>query len=208
MGSDQPGGVDPRLISLLERGRSLGFLGPGPVEGHVAHSGGFLDVLEGVAGLVVDLGSGGGVPGLVVALARPDLSLALVDATAKRCRFLEAAVTELGIGARARVVHGRAEEVGRTDLRGTADAVLARSFGSPAVTAECAAPLLRVGGRLLVSEPPGGLDRWPREALAELGLRPLPRRTGGPNLQILEQTAACPLAYPRRTGVPRKRPLF
>lgn len=199
---------DAALVSLLERGRGLGFLGPGPVEDHVEHAQGFVEALAEVHGLVVDLGSGGGVPGLVVVLARPDLTVVLLDATAKRCRFLEAAVTELGVGDRVRVVEGRAEDVGRTELRSTADTVMARSFGPPAVTAECAAPLLRVGGRLIVSEPPVAGDRWPAGPLAELGLRPVPGTPGGPNLQILEQHARCPGAYPRRVGVPAKRPLF
>ena len=111
---------DHELLEQLERARRLGFLGPGPVDDHVAHAAGFLDALVDVSGRVVDLGTGGGVPGLVVAVARPDLEVVLVDATAKRCRFLESAVLALGLGTE--VVEGRAEVVGRGPLRGTAAA--------------------------------------------------------------------------------------
>jgi 16S rRNA (guanine527-N7)-methyltransferase len=175
----------------------------------VRHSHGFVSALETVRGTVGDLGSGGGVPGLPLALARPDLELVLIDAGHRRVVFLEEAVAALGLGDRVRVVEGRAEEVGRGPLRGTLDAVVARSFGPPAPTAECAAPLLRVGGRLVVSEPPeGGAARWPTPGIELLGLRATSAVPGPPRLQVLEQVAPCPAEYPRRDGVPAKRPLF
>jgi 16S rRNA (guanine527-N7)-methyltransferase len=197
-----------RLLEQLERARTLGFLGPGPVLDHLEHAQGFLTALTEVTGRVVDLGSGGGVPGFPVALARPDLHLVLVDASAKRCAFLESATAALGLADRCAVVLGRAEVVGRGDLRGTADAVLARSFGSPAATAECAAPLLRVGGHLVVSEPPQGDDRWPSAGLRPLGMAPLARSISGPRIQVLLQERVCSDEFPRRDGVPAKRPLF
>jgi 16S rRNA (guanine527-N7)-methyltransferase len=195
------------LLRHLERARDLGFLGPGPVEAHVEHAGAFLAALTEVEGLVVDLGSGGGVPGLVIAADRPDLRLVLVDARSVRCRFLEGAIADLGLAAE--VEEGRAEEIGRSARRGTAAAVVARGFGPPAVTAECAAPLLLPGGRLVVSEPPGPAspDRWPAAGLEQLGLVP-EGRVGSPAVQVLRQLTACPDAFPRRTGVPGKRPLF
>ena len=81
----------PPLLAVLERSRALGFLGPGPVDDHVAHAQGFVAALEGVRGRVVDLGAGGGLPGLVVATARPDLELVLVEAIGKRAAFLREA---------------------------------------------------------------------------------------------------------------------
>jgi 16S rRNA (guanine527-N7)-methyltransferase len=200
------GEARPELIAQLERARSLGFLGPGAVEAHIDHAAGFLEVLTDVRGTVVDLGSGGGVPGLVVGVARPDLHLVLLDATAKRCRFLEAAVTALGLDAE--VAEGRAEVLARGPLRGSAAAVLARSFAAPAPTAECAAPLLAAGGRLVVSEPPDGGDRWPAAGLELLGLARGPRTTTAPQVQVLLQARPCPDRFPRREGMPAKRPLF
>lgn len=167
----------------------------------------FVDALRDLTGTVVDLGSGGGLPGLVLAVARPDLHLVLLDARAVRCRFLEAAVQDLGLDAE--VVEGRAELAGRGPHRGSAEAVVARSFGAPAATAECGAPLLRLGGRLVVSEPPDPDPyRWPADGVARLGLAVGPRVGEGPAVQVLTLTAACPAAYPRRDGLPAKRPLF
>lgn len=197
----------PALLAQLERARSLGFLGPGPVAEHIDHATGFLHALTGVAGTVVDLGSGGGVPGLIIGVARPDLQLLLLDATAKRCRFLEQAVATLALSAT--VVEGRAETVGRSARRGSADAVVARAFGGPGATAECGAPLLRLGGLLLVSEPPEPVPtRWKPEGLAAVGLTLGHRAEGSPVVQALHQTAGCPSIYPRRDGLPGKRPLF
>ncbi len=195
------------LLTQLERARALGFLGPGPVRGHIEHTAGFLWALEAIVGRVLDLGSGGGVPGLVIGVARPDLTLLLVDATATRCRFLEDAVRQLGLDAV--VVEGRAEVLGHGPHRGTVDAVVARSFGPPAATAECAAPLLCPGGVLIVSEPPTVTEeRWPARGLAELGLALGDRSADSPVVQVLHQVTSCPRSYPRRDGVPAKRPLF
>lgn len=203
----EPDGSGERLLAQLERARGLGFLGPGAVQGHVDHAQAFVRALDGVHGSVIDLGSGGGVPGLVVAWARPDLEVVLVDAMAKRCDFLRQAAVTLD-RPRLSIVEGRAENLGRAALRGTAAVVTARSFGPPAVTAECAAPLLADAGRVLVSEPPDDPGRWPADGLARLGLALGPRVPGPPHLQWLERVAPCPPEYPRRDGLPRKRPLF
>jgi 16S rRNA (guanine527-N7)-methyltransferase len=119
-------------------------------------------------------------------------------------------VAELGVGERVEVREERAEDTGRSSVRGSRDLVVARSFGPPAVVAECAAPLLRVGGRLVVSEPPEGeLARWPQAGLRPLGLDPAgPIRASGARFQILHQQTACPDRFPRRIGIPAKRPLF
>jgi 16S rRNA (guanine527-N7)-methyltransferase len=203
-----PDAADPALLRTLERAQQLGFLGPGPVGDHLTHAAGYLPALADVQGRIADLGSGAGVPGLPIALARPDLEVVLVDAGERRAAFLRRAVEDLGLADRVEVVLGRAESVGRSELRGRLDAVVARGFGAPAVTAECAAPLLRRGGRLLVSEPPQGGERWPPVPLAGLGLAVGRRWTGPPALQALEQVAPCPERCPRRDGVPAKRPLF
>ncbi|MDQ1398035.1 MAG: rRNA (guanine527-N7)-methyltransferase [Acidimicrobiaceae bacterium] len=131
----------------------------------------------------------------------------LLDASQRRTAFLEAALEELGL-ANGSVIRGRAEEVARRpDLRHVFDAVVARGFGPPSLTAECAAGFLAVGGRLVVSEPPDGAsDRWPGEALAGLGLA-VGARTGSPaHFQVLHAQEVCSERYPRRA--PHKRPLF
>lgn len=200
------------LHGVLEQARDLGFLGPGPVDGHIEHGAGFVQAVGEVhPKRVVDLGSGGGVPGLVVALAWPGATVYLLDSSQRRTLFLAQAACALGLADRVVVAQARAEEAGRDpQWRGRADVVVARSFGPPGVTAECAAPLLAVGGRLIVSEPPdGGADRWPAEGLNKLGMRPAGRfEQAFSRFQVLGQEHPCPMTFPRRVGVPAKRPLF
>jgi 16S rRNA (guanine527-N7)-methyltransferase len=198
------------LLAVLERSRQLGLLGPGPVEQHVARA---LDALRFVperAHRALDLGSGGGLPGLPLALARPAVPWVLLDGSVKRGDFLREAVERLGLTGQVEVVTARAEEAGRRpELRGGFDVVVARSFGPAAVTAECAAPFLQVGGCVVVAEPPGGaLDRWPPEGLSLLGLRAGIAVSEPSAFQVLVQETPCPDRYPRRTGIPTKRPLF
>ncbi|MGE3618868.1 MAG: RsmG family class I SAM-dependent methyltransferase [Acidimicrobiia bacterium] len=195
------------LLEVLATGRERGFVGPTPFEDQVAHAEGFVAALEGVVGRVVDLGSGGGLPGLVVAVRRPDLDVVLVDAVERRCTFLAEAIERLGL-IRASTWHGRAEDLGRGPLRGSAGAVTARSFGPPAATAECAAPLLQVGGVLVVSEPPDERERWPGEGLALLGLEPRSTVAEPFHYRVLVQRELCPERFPRRPGLPFRRPLF
>lgn len=198
------------LHAVLLRARELGFLGPGPVEVHIAHAEGFAAAFGPESPrLVADLGSGGGVPGLVLAGLWPVCQFVLIDANERRTAFLAEAVETLGLGGRVTVVRERAEVVGREPAhRGQYDGVVARGFGSPPVTAECAAPLLRVGGRLVVSEPPEAAARWEPAGLAALGLALDRVVEAGARYQVLTQVAMCPERYPRRVGVPGKRPLW
>ena len=199
------------LLRVLERSRERGLLGPGPIDDHIRNANAFVAELGG-ARRVVDLGSGGGVPGLVVAVARPDVELLLVEAARRRANFLLEAIADLRLRPRVRVGHGRAEDLARRpDLRAAFDAVLARAFGAPAVTAECAVGFLAgPGSVVLVSEPPGCSDgRWPVSGLARVGLAVGELRGHrGTTIRRLEVEVACDPRYPRRAGMPAKRPLF
>ena len=210
-GPEEPLG-DCALIEILEEARDLGFLGPGAVVDHIDHAKAFLATLDGVPeGRSLDLGSGGGVPGLVLAQARPHSEWVLLDASARRTAFLVRAVTALGLAPRVQVMTGRAEELARReDHRASYALVVARSFARPAVVAECAAPLLAVGGALVVSEPPGGNGgaRWPEDGLQALGLRLAGTTRVPPRLVRLHQVQSCPERFPRRVGIPAKRPLW
>lgn len=181
----------------------------------MAHAAGFASALEASGsdrpGRAADLGSGGGVPGLPLAVHFANCRWTLVESGARRAAFLREAVAALDLGGRVAVAEARAEVVGRgPEWRATFDLVVARGFGPPAVVAECAAPLLRVGGRAVVSEPPGGdPDRWPGDGLDVLGM------TAGPSVaaahatyQVLLQARPCPDRFPRPVGRPAKRPLF
>jgi 16S rRNA (guanine527-N7)-methyltransferase len=180
------------------------------VSEHVRHAQTFVSALEDVPpGRGLDLGSGGGVPGLILALARPAWHWVLLDSSARRTAFLDRAVGSLGLGDRVRVATGRAEDVGRRpDHRHGYQLVVARSFARPAVVAECAAPFLTVGGTLAVSEPPDGGDRWPEEGLGTFGLKLLPVANTDHKLAMLRQDVLCPDRFPRRVGIPAKRPLW
>ncbi len=210
------GGSGPRRVQALERvlgrQRERDLLGPDPLPVLIAHSRGFAALVDPDPGSVVDLGSGGGVPGLVLAaVVWPEARFTLVDASQRRATYLELAVADLGLAERVEVVVGRAEDVGRSPThRAGADVVVARSFGPPAVVAECAAPLLRVGGAVVVSEPPGSEgERWPAAPLAQLGLVvEATAQVDGATYTRLRQVEACPDRFPRRAGVPEKRSLF
>lgn len=211
------------LVPVLERARQVGFLGPGPVGAHIRHALGFAAVVGPAPARLLDLGSGGGVPGLVLALYWPAAEVVLLDANQRRAGALEGAVSGLGLAGRVEVVRSRAETAGRDGRwRERFDVVVARGFGAPAVTAECASPLVSVGGLLVVSEPPtvGGASelatiggdepgsRWPTSPLGALGLVPRPPERLEHSFQVLDKTGPCPARFPRRVGMPGKRPLF
>jgi 16S rRNA (guanine527-N7)-methyltransferase len=207
--------VVDQLVAIFERARSLGFLGPGPVEDHLEHSLSYLGAWGATKTgptRFLDLGAGGGVPGLVLATRWPQSLAVLLDVSAKRCEFLHDAVATLGIADTVTVRQARAEVAARTEeLEGIFALVTARSFGPPAVTAECAARFLAPSGQLLVAEPPvdrGAADRWPADGLAVLGLGPAAPTEGGRHLVRITRIASCPDRFPRRDGVPAKRPLF
>lgn len=213
------GPVLPALTPVLERARSIGFLGPGPVEDHVEHAGLFRQALdnlgarggaggpghEGFVGRAVDIGAGGGVPGLVLLATMPSLDLVLLDAAQKRCAFLVWAVAELGVSDRAEVWCGRAEEIGHEErARESFDAVVARGFGPPASTLECAAALVRPGGHVVISEPPTP-RRWPTDGLAELALD---RGPSAEAMAVFVRRDGLDDQYPRSARHQQRRPTF
>jgi 16S rRNA (guanine527-N7)-methyltransferase len=162
-------------------------------------------------GMALDLGTGGGLPGLVLAVVWPASRWTLLDSRRRSVAFVGEAAALLGVEGRVTPLLGRAEEVGRNSAhRGRYRLVVARGFAPPAVTAECAAPLLEAGGHLVVSEPPESVGtRWPEEPLDRLGLRLCGiQQVPGATAAVLEQVRAAPSTYPRRTGLPGKRPLF
>jgi len=217
-----PAGLPGALVEVLDEARTLGFLGPGPVGAQVDHAIAYLDLLDVAEGGAVrvgpflDLGSGGGVPGLVLASLLPHSHWVLLDSMVRRTGFLDQAVARLSLGPRVSVLTARAEEVGRDPShRMRYHVVVARSFGAPPVLAECAAPLLKRGGTVVVSEPPAEPGarqarpgRWPEASLSQLGLRMDRWTAGPPSFVRLRQTDRCPRTYPRAVGIPAKSPLW
>jgi 16S rRNA (guanine527-N7)-methyltransferase len=214
--------TEPWVGVTLGRSADLGFLGGMPLEEQVDHALGFVAVaeqlFEGTPSEVVDLGSGGGLPGILLCSSWPDSHIVLLDSNERRTEFLTSEAltwSQRGGGSPGlvEVVRSRAEEFARMPgMREGFDLVTARSFGSPGVTAECASPLLTLGGFLVVSEPPEPPEgeRWPADGLAQLGLEAVGRirvdnRFG---YQVLVKSQTTPDRLPRRVGIPTKRPLF
>ena len=225
-------GVSPGVADALAQARAFGYLGPGPLQIHVDHAKAFGRTLLSALGrvtavdemsspepaidvgpdfdlLAVDLGSGGGVPGLILAESWPASRWVFVDSNQRRMATLIEVISRLGWESRCEVRVGRAEDIARSpSLRGNFGAVVARGFAAPSVTAECAAGFLSVGGVLVVSEPPSGPDRWSDRGLARLGME---RRLVAPSsfrFFTASQRTICSTVYPRPTGTPAKLPLF
>jgi len=163
---------------------------------------------------VLDVGSGGGLPGIPLKIARPDLVVTLLEAAWKKAAFLEVAVVELELSVA--IVGSRAEEAAhQPKLREQFDVVVARAVAPLPALGELTLPFVRVGGKAILLKGPGvGREIDPgRRAAALLGggewrihYAELP---GGVRRAVVEVTkvAATPPAYPRRPGVPVKRPL-
>jgi len=163
---------DRALHEALASSQRHGMLGDRSIDEVVEHAGAFVAALADISGLVVDLGSGGGVPGLVIAVARPDLRLLLIDRRAARTDHLERLVRRMELGGRVAV---RCADAGDLALDPAPAAVVARGFGAPEVTASAAARLLRREGILVVSEPPDAGDRWRGISGFERAVSPDPR---------------------------------
>ncbi len=160
---------------ILREGIQAGQFG-GESKPHGDHAMGFVafsdDPITAFTGHIVDIGSGAGLPALILADAYPTTEWTLIERRGGRTDLLRRAIHRLELSDRVHVVADDAAVVGRGELRGTADWVTSRSFGPPGDTAECAAPFLRAGGQLLVSEPYDSVleERWPIKGLDLVGL--------------------------------------
>jgi 16S rRNA (guanine527-N7)-methyltransferase len=150
---------DDDLRRLLGEIQRRGAIGPVDLDEAIHHADDFVRALPDGPLSVIDLGSGGGLPGLVIAARRRDVALLLVERRAKRADLLRYAVRALGVADHAVVTETDAARLGPT-LTAPADVVTARSFGAPQVLMPIAAPLLLSGGLLVVSEPPDRQSRW------------------------------------------------
>lgn len=209
--------VAPWVMEVLSRSTELGFLSDTPLAEQVDHALGFVFCAESelgrAPGAVIDLGTGGGLPGVVLRSCWPECRLVLLDANRRRTDFLTGVAGGWKGRGEVEVVRGRAEEMARSPrFRQQFDLVASRSFGAPAVAVECGAPFLFLGGLMVVSEPPDDSvgNRWPAEGLARVGLEAGQRirvddRFG---YQALRKSHPTGERYPRRVGIPAKRPLF
>ena len=162
---------------------------------------------------LADLGSGAGVPGLPLAIALPDATVALVESAARKAAFLERAVAACEV-ANARVVHTRAEVW--PEGIASHDVVTARALAPLEVVVEYAAPLLVVGGTLVAwrGRRDQSAEATAARAAAELGLEPVaivpvkPYATAESRyLHLMSKVTETPRGFPRRPGMALKRPL-
>lgn len=165
---------------------------------------------------LIDVGTGAGFPGLPLKILRPGLRLTLLEATEKKTQFLSHLVKRLNLKW-VTVVHGRAEELGQDPAyRERYDWVVARAVAEMPILAEYLLPLARLGGRVLAQKGEGAPAEVQAgepaitvlggrlQRLASVELRGLAETR---YLVLLEKVAATPLQYPRRPGMPAKRPL-
>jgi 16S rRNA (guanine527-N7)-methyltransferase len=165
---------------------------------------------------LVDLGTGAGLPGLIIKIARPDLAVTLVDATNKKIRFVQHVISELGLTG-AQAVHGRAEDLGpMLDYRQQFDIATARGVAALPTLLELVLPLVANGGTFLLPKGDNIDDELMagRRACAELGgkiisAELLPGYEDEPvtRLVIGAKIRSTPARYPRRAGIPSREPL-
>ena len=154
-----------------------------------------VELVRGFEGPIVDVGSGGGSPGIPLAAALPERELILLEAERRKCDFLERWAPP-----NARVVWGRAEEQ-VPDAYGVA---VAKALGRPPVAVEWCLPLVRPGGAAVLWLGPSADLAAVAAVSALLGGAPPEERDG---LVVLRKLAPTPAGFPRRPGVAKKRPL-
>lgn len=170
---------------------------------------------------IADVGTGAGFPGLPIKIYRPDIRLSLLESVGKKTRFLEHIIAELGLG-NVDVVNERAEAVARSpEHREQYDLVVSRCVARLPVLAEYCLPLASVGGKFVaykghraeaelkdakvaIEKLGGQFDRFERNTGVDLKLARIPDRRV---LIFIDKVKQTPGQYPRRPGVPRKRPL-
>jgi 16S rRNA (guanine527-N7)-methyltransferase len=200
------------LTRALEESRARGFLGPGDFAPHIVQAelflSAWLEMSHTPPSRWMDMGSGGGIPGLVLATTWQQGGI-LADAMIKRTRFLDE-VRLWDDAPSYEVVTGRMEELAReAELEESCDVVVARLFGPPAVTAECAVRFIKPGGVLLVSEPPDSDgSRWNTDGLSQLGLSVRLSTYELGKVAIFTKDEPTPPRFPRPNGAPGRKPLW
>jgi 16S rRNA (guanine527-N7)-methyltransferase len=199
--------MDSKLAEYARLVSSWPGLVSGPAEPLVRDCLVLLDHLEDARSLV-DVGAGGGMPGLPLKIARPDLRVTLVESDRRKAAFLVHAAATLGLDVQ--VLAERAETAGQGPLRETFDVAACRALAAMPVLAELCLPLVRVGGRLLAMK---GAVEEAGAAVARLGGGP-PRVVAAPSearergvVVVVPKVAPTPAEYPRRPGLPARRPL-
>jgi len=196
---------------LLEWNRSINLTGartPEQAEALIADAGVLVKASWTGITRVIDIGSGGGLPAIPLAVAMPQVEFTLLEANDRKCAFLEHVAAALNL-TNVVVAAGRAEELGhRPTLREQFDRAISRAAARPEVLLELALPFVRTGGDLVAQVSP--LDPLVLEPAARLlggGTPRLEHPARGHALLVVPKVAPTPTRFPRRTGVPGHKPL-
>ncbi|WAH37001.1 16S rRNA (guanine(527)-N(7))-methyltransferase RsmG [Alicyclobacillus dauci] len=165
---------------------------------------------------VIDVGTGAGFPGIPLAIVESNMEFVLCDALQKRITFLQAVKDELGLQ-NVTFVHARSEDLARNPAyRGQFDIVVSRAVARLNILMELMCPFLRPGGRGFSYKGPGFDDERKDGERAAAKLRAklmdahtylLPKSMGSRTIVVFEQSAPVPETYPRKAGVPQRKPL-
>ena len=156
-----------------------------------------VELVAATQGPIVDVGSGGGTPGVPLAVALPDRAVTLLEAERRKCRFLDSWAAELP---NVTVIWGRAEEQAPEQF----GVAVAKALAQPPTAAEWCLPLVRAGGLVVL---------WVGESADRERVAAVAARIGGTlepapaGLLAIRKTGPTPPGFPRRTGVAKKRPL-
>jgi len=194
---------------LLEANRKFNLTGAKTTAELAPHLIDSLSVAPFVSGMLVDIGSGGGLPAIPIAIAT-GTEITMVESIVKKAAFLRAALVELGLGGR--VISERAEIAAHdSELREQFECGTARAVSTASTVAELILPFLRVGGTAILQR--GALEERERHALADaatmLGGRLESEQAldGERRIVLVSKVAVTPQRFPRRAGIPEKRPL-
>ncbi len=227
---------NPSLPKMLQLSKTRGFIGKSTdIRDAIRHSIGYAVVIDYILGFangtsrhgcnIIDVGSGGGLPGIPLAyyLAREHggehggMEITLLDASLKKTNFLKyvlnIASNEEHILHNTLIVSERAELFGREpSRRNSFRFATARSLARPATTVELCSPLLQPGGHLIVSleqQSVSSLQAWSDDGLDKFGMVKIDEViVGGYGYIVIAQISPCPNDYPRRTGIPSKKPAW
>jgi 16S rRNA (guanine527-N7)-methyltransferase len=218
--TEPPTEAAPALEALVE----LLMEGDAPVSPRSAERARQVHIADSLSGLdfteltearrIADLGSGAGLPGLVLAASLPEARVELIESVSRKCSFLRRAIERLGL-ANAEVVCARAESWAAAEGREAYDAVTARAIGRLPTVAELASPLLRDGGHLLSWRGRRDPDEEARlaRAAARLALEPVKVKavtpypgSRGRHIHLVRKNGPTPEDLPRRAGMAAKRP--
>lgn len=165
---------------------------------------------------LIDVGTGAGIPGIPLKILRPEIRLVLLDATARKARFLEHIIAQLGLDG-VEITVGRAEEVAhQPDYRERFGVVLSRAVAGLSALVELTLPFCAVGGRFIaqkkgdiedeVNQASRAIDRLGGKLVGVENID-LPEFADQRRLVIIDKVSPTPEKYPRRPGIPVKRPL-